>query len=123
MMADRYISKEWLLQALEQYKNLKTWNESVCDLDTVSRVLQVLENVVNNAPNIGPKQYGRKLLDARTAALKFQRDCLWKGLLCDEENRRRYETLGDNMLMGFYKGRISAREAMLDWLERMVRNG
>lgn len=39
MMADRCISKEWLLQALEQYKNLKTWNESVCDLDTVSRVL------------------------------------------------------------------------------------
>lgn len=122
-MTDRYISKEWLLQTFAQYKNLKTWNESVCDLNTVARVLQVLENVVNNAPNIGPRQYSSKRQDARTAALKFQRDCLWKGLLCDEENRRRYETLGDDMLMGFYKGSISARKAVLDWLERMVRNG
>lgn len=122
-MADRYISKEWLLQTLEQYKNLKTWNESVCDLDTVSRVLQVLENVVNNVPNIGPRQYGRKAQEVKNAALQFQLTHLKKLRQYDDEQYVVTESVGNVMLMGFYKGRIQIEEQVIDWLERMVQNG
>lgn len=60
-MADRYISREWLLKELSEYKNLKTWNTEACDPDTILWVLQVIENTINRAPDIGPRQYGNKI--------------------------------------------------------------
>ena len=64
-MADRCISREWLLKTINDYKNIKTWNTEVCDPDTVLRVLQVIENLVKGAPDIGPRQYGNKMLAAK----------------------------------------------------------
>lgn len=63
-----YISRKWVLKTLEEYKDIKTWNTDVCDADTVLRVLQVIENVVNRAPDIGPRQYSNKILAAKNAA-------------------------------------------------------
>ena len=61
-MADRYISREWLLKELGKYKDIREkWNTKVCDPDTILRVLQVVENLVNIAPNIGPMQLNTRL--------------------------------------------------------------
>ena len=80
-MADRYISREWLLKTINAYKNIKTWNTKVCDPDTVLRVLQVNENYIMA------------------------------------------ESVNNIMPMGFYKGRVQVDEQVIDWLERMVRDG
>lgn len=69
-MADRYISRDWLLKVLADYKNIGTWNLDVCDADTVLRVLEVLENKVKGAPGIGPRKLGNKLLAAKNVALE-----------------------------------------------------
>lgn len=65
MAADRYISREWLLKTLAKYKDIGSWNTEVCDADTISRVLDVVENAVNGAPSIGPRQCANKILTAK----------------------------------------------------------
>ena len=122
-MAECYISREWLLKELNKYKNLKTWNTEVCDPETILRVLQVIENVVNRAPGIGPRQYGNKTLAAKNAALKFQLEHLKAQHRFDDEKYVCFESTGNHMLMGFYKGRVQVEEQVIDWLEMMVRDG
>lgn len=122
-MADRYISREWLLKELSEYKNLKTWNTEVCDPDTILRVLQVVENRVNGAPDIGPRQYLNKTLALQNIGLKFQLDHLKAQFRRDDEEYVLAESTGNHMLMGFYKGRVQVEEQVIDWLERMVRDG
>lgn len=121
-MAD-CISREWVLKKLEEHKNIKTWNTDVCDADTVLRVLQVIENVVNRAPGISPRQYSNKILAAKNAALEFQLKHLKRQRQLDDENYVIAESVGNVMPMGFYNGRVQVEEQIIDWLERMVRNG
>ena len=72
-MADRHISREWLLEELGKYKDIREkWSTKVCDPDTILRVLHVMENLVNIAPNIVPIQYGNKKLEVKNAALKSE---------------------------------------------------
>lgn len=119
-MADRYISKDWLLKTLADYKRPEGWNAEVCDPDTVRRVLSVLENIVNGAPTIGPRQYGNKTLAAKNAALKFYIESLKRQIAEEKENYYRAESVNHIMPMGFYKGMITANDQTLRWLERMV---
>lgn len=121
-MAD-CISREWVLKTLEEHKNIKTWNTDVCDADTVLRVLQVIENVVNRAPDISPSQYSNKILAAKNAALEFQLKHLKRQRQLDDENYVIAESVGNVMPIGFYNGRVQVEEQIIDWLERMVRNG
>lgn len=122
-MADRYISREWLMKELSEYKNFKTWNTEVCDPDTILRVLQVIENTINRAPDIGPRQYGNKKLEVKNAALKFELGHLKRQRQNDDENYIMAESVNSIMPMGFYKGRVQVEEQIIDWLERMVRDG
>ena len=122
-MMDHYISRERLLTTLAEYKNLKFWNTGICDSDTILRVLEVVENLVNNAPPIGQKQVSNELLQAKNAALKFHLNVLIQRILQDEEEYRRFETIGSEITMGFYKGKITAEEQTRSWLETMVQNG
>ena len=122
-MADRYISKEWLLKTLADYKRPEGWNAEVCDPDTVQRVLSVITNVVNSAPTIGSRQYGNKILAAKNAALKFNIESLKRQIAEEKEKYFREESVNHIMTMGFYKGMITANEQTLRWLERMVRDG
>lgn len=121
-MADRYISREWLLKELGKYKNLKTWNTEVCDPDTILRVLQVIENTINRAPDIGPRQYGNKKSEVKNAALKFELGRLKMQRQNDDEHYIMAESVNNIMLMGFHKGRVQVEEQVIDWLERMVRD-
>lgn len=121
-MADRYISREWLLKELNECKNLKTWNTEVCDPDTIMRVLQVVENLVNGAPNIGPMQYGNKELKVKNAALKLHLDLLKEQLRCDERDRDLAEFLAGTGDAKFSAGRCEATKEEIGWLERMVRD-
>ena len=121
-MAERYISSEWMLKTLEEYKNIKMWNTDVCDADTALRVLQVIENVVNKAPDIGPRQYGNKILAAKNAALDFQLKHLKRQRQNDDENYVIAESVGSVAPMGLYKGRVQVEDQIIDWLERMTRN-
>lgn len=122
-MADRYISREWLMKELSEYKNLKTWNNEVCDPDTILRVLQVIENTINRAPDIGQRQYEDKKLEVKNAALKFELGHLKRQRQNDDENYIMAESVNSIMPMGFYKGRVQVEEQIIDWLERMVRDG
>ena len=122
-MADRYISREWLLKELSEYKNLKTWNTEVCDPDTILRVLQVVENLVNGAPNIGPRQYGNKMLAAKNMALKFELESINRRIEEHLNAYRRNESTNALLPMGFFKGMITAEQETRNWLERMVRDG
>lgn len=122
-MADRYISREWLLKTINDYKNIKTWNTEVCDPDTVLRVLQVVENLVKGAPDIGPRQHGNIMLAAKNLALKLELESTSR---CIEEHLnayRRHESSNDLFEMAFYIGLITAERGMRDWLEKMVQDG
>lgn len=122
-MADRYMSCEWLLKTINDYKNIKTWNTEVCDPDTVLRVLQVVENLVKGAPAIGPRQYGNKMLAAKNMALKFELELTNRRVDEHMNAYRRSESTNALLSMGFYKGLVTAELEKLDWLERMVQDG
>lgn len=122
-MADRYISREWLLEELGKYKDIREkWSTKVCDPDTILRVLHVMENLVNIAPNIGPIQYGNKKLEVKNAALKSELEHLKRQRQHDNENYIMAESVNNIMLMGFYKGRVQVEEQVTDWLERIVKD-
>lgn len=122
-MADRFISREWLLKTINDYKDIKTWNTEVCDPDTVLRVLQVVENLVKGAPDIGPRQYGNKMLAAKNMALKFELELTTRRIEEHMNAYRRSEITNALLSMGFYKGLVTAEQEKLDWLERMVQDG
>lgn len=123
MAADRYISRKWLLETLAKYKDIGSWNTEVCDADTISRVLDVVENAVNGAPSIGPRQCANEILAAKNMALEVN----VKMLKDDAERARRqysqYESVGNDLLMGFYKGVVYEREKSVRILERLVQDG
>lgn len=122
-MADRYISREWVLKTINDYKNIKTWNTEVCDPDTVLRVLQVVENLVKGAPDIGPRQHGNIMLAAKNLALKLELESTSR---CIEEHLNayhRHESSNDLFAMAFYIGLITAEQEKRNWLERMVQDG
>ena len=121
-MADRYISQAWLLNTISDYKK-GVWNTEICDTDTVQRVLEVLENVVKGAPNIGPRKYVSKTLAAKNEAIKFERRMMESYIADDKNALRRAETVGNQLIMGFYKGKICSEESMLRWLEDMMKDG
>lgn len=122
-MADRCISREWLLKTINDYKDIKTWNTEGCDPDTVLRVLQVVENLVKGAPDIGPRQYGNKMLAAKNMALKFELELTTRRIEEHMNAYRRSEITNALLSMGFYKGLVTAEQEKLDWLERMVQDG
>lgn len=64
-----------------------------------------------------------KAQEVKNVALQFQLTHLKKLRQHDDEQYVVTESVGNVMLMGFYKGRIQIEEQVIDWLERMVRNG
>ena len=122
-MADRFISREWLLKTINDYKNIKTWNTEVCDPDTVLRVLQVVENLVKGAPDLGPRQYGNIMLAAKNIALKLELESTSRCIGEHLNAYRRHESNNDLFAMAFYTGLITAERGMRDWLEKMVQDG
>ncbi len=121
-MADRYISRDKLLDELSAYKNPETWNPLTCNLDTVKRVLLVVDNVVKRQPQIGKAALRTRQTDAIRAALAFHRDHLLRQRQNDDEKYLCENSLRHDMTAGFYRGRVSVEEEVLDWLERMVRD-
>ena len=122
-MADRYISREWLDNLLNRYKNTRCWNSAVVDCDTVLRVLEVLENEIKHAPAIGPRQLGNRMLKIKNVALETHLRQIEREI---QESREAYsiqESRWNTTLMGFYRGMLVAREEVRDWLERMVNDG
>lgn len=119
-MADRYISREWLMKTLGEYKNPKIWNLDVLDGDTVQRTIEVVENLVKGAPDIGPRKLGNAVLKVKNAALRAHKATLEREMEESVAGYRRAESVGNVMLMGFHKGMKLAREEVYAWLERMV---
>lgn len=64
-----------------------------------------------------------KAQEVKNVALQFQLTHLKKLRQHDDEQYVVTESVGNVMLMGFYKGRIQIEAQVIDWLERMVRNG
>lgn len=121
-MTDRFISREWLESLLNHYKNTRCWNSNVVDIDTVIRVLEVLENEIKHAPNISQRQLGNRVLKAKNVALEANLRMIEREIQESREAYRVQESKGNTMLMGFYKGMLVAREEVKSWLERMVQN-
>lgn len=122
MRGNRYISREWLENLLNRYKNTICWNLAVVDGDTVLRVLEVLENEIKHAPAIGPRQLGNRMLKIKNVALEAELRALEREIQESREEYRVQESKGNAMLMGFYKGMLVVREEVKSWLERMVQN-
>ena len=121
-MTDRFISREWLENILNQYKNTRCWNSDFVDRDTVIRVLEVLENEIKHAPNISPRQLGNRMLKIKNVALECHMHEIEREIKESRTAYRIQESKGNTMLMGFYKGLLVAREEVRGWLERMVQN-
>lgn len=122
-MTDRYVSRKWLLETLAKYKDIGSWNTEVCDADTISRVMDVVENAVNGAPSIGPRQCANKILAAKNIALSVNVKMLEDNIERAKSHCRQYESVGNDLTMGFYKGVVYAREESLRMLERLVHDG
>nr|DAR05052.1 MAG TPA: hypothetical protein [Caudoviricetes sp.] len=122
-MTEKYISSAWLLETIEDYKNISCWNTDVLDAETITRVLEVVENKVKGAPSIGPRKLGNKLLAAKNIALEVHLKMV-KDHIEDAEGRyRRHESTNNLMLMSFCKGYITAMCETRSMLERMVSDG
>lgn len=91
-MTEKYISSAWLLETIEDYKNISCWNTDVLDAETITRVLEVVENKVKGAPSIGPRKLGNKLLAAKNIALEVHLKMV-KDHIEDAEGR--YQEIGD----------------------------
>ena len=122
MQGNRYISREWLERLLNYYKDLGCWNSKVIDGDTVMRVLELLENEIKSAPDIGPRQLGNRMLKIKDTALEVHLRQIEREIQESREAYRVQESKGNTMLMGFHKGMLVAREEVRGWLERMVQN-
>lgn len=122
-MADKYISSAWLLETIANYKYIGVWNTDVLDAETITRVLDVIENKVKGAPSIGSRKLGNKILAAKNIALEVHLKMVNDYI---EDAKRRYklhESTNTPMLMSFCKGYITAMDEARSMLERMVSDG
>lgn len=123
-MADRYISREWLLKELgDMLKGNGVRSEGEHESETVINAWKLLYSVVWNAPTFDQYQCSNKLLEARNFALKSRLDLLKQQLQSDMECRDFAECVNDVDSAQFCKGKIEATKLEIGWLERMVRDG
>ena len=122
-MADKYISSAWMLETIADYKNIGCWNTDILDAETITRVLDVIENKVKGAPSIGPRKLGNKILAAKNIALEVHLKMVKDHIEDAKRRYRRHESTNDLMLMSFCKGYITAMDETKSMLERMVSDG
>lgn len=122
-MADKYISSAWLLETIANYKNIGVWNTDVLDAETITRVLDVIENKVKGAPSIGSRKLGNKILAAKNIALEVHLKMVNDYIEDAKRRYKRHESTNDLMLMSFCKGYITAMDEARSMLERMVSDG
>lgn len=122
-MADKYISSAWLLETIANYKNIGFWNTDVLDAETITRVLDVIENKVKGAPSIGSRKLGNKILAAKNIALEVHLKMVNDYIEDAKRRYKRHESTNDLMLMSFCKGYITAMDEARSMLERMVSDG
>lgn len=122
-MADKYISNAWLLETIANYKNIGFWNTDVLDAETITRVLDVIENKVKGAPSIGSRKLGNKILAAKNIALEVHLKMVNDYIEDAKRRYKRHESTNDLMLMSFCKGYITAMDEARSMLERMVSDG
>lgn len=122
-MADKYISSAWLLETIANYKNIGFWNTDVLDAETITRVLDVIENTVKGAPSIGSRKLGNKILAAKNIALEVHLKMVNDYIEDAKRSYQRHESTNDLMLMSFCKGYITAMDEARSMLERMVSDG
>lgn len=121
-MEERYIGRNKLLDDLSACENLEMWDPLTCDFDTVKQVLLIVENIVKSQRPFMLKTLKTKQLDEMRAALVSYRDRLLCQHQHDEEKYLCENSLRHDLRAGFYRGRFSVEEEVLDWLERMVRD-
>lgn len=118
-MKDRYISKDALLKTLKEYHYIGCWNTDVCDADTVLRVLEVVENIVNSAPSIGPRQLSSMILKSKDYAIENYAKIARDDMKRYQAEERKAETTGNMLLMGFYRGMCEQTRYYAETLERL----
>lgn len=110
-MADRYISIRAMVKLLDDYRKIECWNTDVCDPDTVLRVLGVIVNELGHMETVGPRQLSNKLLAAKDCALEFYEKQAREDVSRYRERERSAEAVGDNALMGYWRGmRVQAEQ-------------
>ena len=119
-MRDRYINKWWLLTTLSDMKRRRNWNTTICDFDTVLRVLEAVENTVKDAPTTGLEQYGSVEQAEKTNAIQKRCRMLEAVISADKEKCRRAGASLHLLAAKYWKGRIYAEERLLCWLRSPV---
>lgn len=103
-MADRYISRNSLLELLRGYKDLGRWSTKVCDPDTVLRVQSVIENELAHFETIGPRQLSNKLLAAKDCALAFYEVQARADMERYQESERQAKATNNTPMMYYWRG-------------------
>ena len=120
-MKDRYISMDALLKTLEEYHHLSCWNTDVCDADTVLRVLEVVENIVKNEPPIGPRQLSSRILKAKDCAIEVYAKMASDDVERYSKKEREAETVGNQLLMGFWRGMREEARRYAEIFDRLLK--
>lgn len=123
MTGEKYISSAWLLETIDDYKKISCWNTDVLDAETITRVLEVVENRVKCAPSIGPRKLGNKILAAKNIALEVHLKMVKDHIEDAKRRYRQHESTNNLMLMSLCKGYITAMDEAKSMLERMVSDG
>lgn len=120
-MKDRYISVDALLKTLNEYHRLSCWNTDVCDTDTVLRVLEIVENIVKNEPPIGPRQLSSRILKAKNCAIEVYAKMARDDVERYSEQEREAETVGNQLLMGFWRGMREQARQYAEIFDRLLK--
>lgn len=120
-MKDRYISMDALLKTLEEYHHLSCWNTDVYDADTVLRVLEVVENIVKNEPPIAPRQLSGRILKAKDCAIEVYAKMARDDAERYSKQEREAETVGNQLLMGFWRGMREQARQYAEIFDRLLK--
>ena len=121
------MNKEEIIKSLRVCGTPGTVRCQVCPYYPIYGLGHCAEHAMNDAADLIEAQAAEieklKAQEVKNVALQFQLTHLKKLRQHDDEQYVVTESVGNVMLMGFYKGRIQIEEQVIDWLERMVRNG
>lgn len=112
--------KDWLIKKLGGYTHEEMGMFSESARDSAYRQARLeWQNLMSDEVHIVKEV---PLHEADAAALTFHRDHLLRQRQNDDEKYLCENSLRHDLTAGFYRGRVSVEEEVLDWLERMVRD-
>lgn len=107
------IDRDALLLELQHYKGTEIWNAKAVNIQSVPKILEVVENLIK-----GQKPRKQTIKErARQAAIECEVNSLSNRIAEDKERTKKFKTV--NALAGYTQGLIQGREEALEFLQRI----